>query len=58
MELLREDAREQGVSLRDLGILDERTQRRIDNEYETPMSLLYPKHRRGVLALDDFEEDE
>lgn len=56
-DLLRESTRE-GESLRDIGILDERTQRRIANEYEVPMSRLYSKHRRGVLSLDDFEEDE
>ena len=57
-DLLRESAQGEGVSLRDIGILDERTQRRIAGEYEVPMSLLYTKHRRGVLSLDDFEEDE
>lgn len=57
-ELLADHARSEGVSLRDLGILDDRTQRRIKSEYEVPMSALYRKNRKGVLSLDDFEENE
>lgn len=57
-ELLADHARSEGKSLRDIGILDDRTQRRIASEYEVPMSALYPQHRKGVLSLDDFEEDE
>jgi hypothetical protein len=57
-EMLAELARSGGMSLRDLGILDDRTQRRIASKYEVPMSALYPKNRKGVLSLDDFEEND
>jgi hypothetical protein len=56
-ELLAEWAREQGESLRDLGVLDDRRLRTV-RAVEIPMSSVYTKHRTGVLKDDSFEEDE
>ena len=56
-ELLREFARQEGKSLRQLGVLDDR---RLRDVYATeiPMSSVFDKHRTGVLAKDSFGEDE
>lgn len=56
-ELLAEDAKRHGASLRELGVLDERRLRTVRG-MEIPMSSVFTKHRTGVLKDDSFEEDE
>ena len=55
-ELLQEHARDSGVSLRDLGILDKRRQKDV-RKREIPMSSLFKKYRTGHLS-DTHEEDD